>query len=189
MSSLDSLDCLDSAVWTIDAEMNALRVSTGYRSLLGYSDEADLRDPSLLEAAVHPADLSLFREQMGRLEQGVSGTIEYRIVLCNGDVKWVQQVGIVLSDGERRPARIQGIVQDITECKAKIHRLDSRLAMLEKLLRSVDVALWSLDQPSGNSRSSLRRCRRSAAIRPRGLRMRNPGSISCMKTICRSSSA
>jgi len=149
MSLLDSLDGLDSAVWTIDAETNALRVSTGYRSLLGYSEEAELRDPGLLETAVHPADLPLFREQMGRLEQGVSGTIEYRIVLCNGDVKWVQQAGIVLFDRERRPACIQGIVQDITECKAKIHRLDSKVAMLEKLLRSVDVALWSLDQPSG----------------------------------------
>jgi len=140
------LDSIDTAVWYIDKETNLLLLSTGYRKLLGYPAERVYREPRQLEREVHPEDLALFRAHLEQIEGGASSTIEHRFVLGSGEIVWVQHVGIPLFDANGRMARIEGVLLDITECKAKKARLENRLNMLEKLLSSIDVAVWSMDR-------------------------------------------
>ncbi|HWI56879.1 MAG TPA: PAS domain S-box protein, partial [Bacillota bacterium] len=70
-------------------------------------------------ACVHPADRH--RVQAARhaaLEQGQPYDLDHRILRPDGTVRWVHQKAEVICDPAGRPARMLGVVQDITERKA-----------------------------------------------------------------------
>ena len=69
-------------------------------------------------AAVHPADHEHIRQTIARsLEQGRAEDVEYRTRWPDGTVRWIFARSNILSDGHGTPARITGVVMDITNRK------------------------------------------------------------------------
>lgn len=68
-------------------------------------------------ALVHPDDVVALREHGASAEQYGSFDHEHRIVLPDGQVKWVHEIAQVYLDAKGKPMRMVGTTQDITERK------------------------------------------------------------------------
>ena len=123
----------DIATWSIEKETNLLTVSTGYKSLYGYSDKRLCDNPSLLKESVHPDDIQHLNKHMETLFEGRSSTIEHRIIHRTGEIRWVQSIGIpqLHPENENAIIRIQGIVLDISERKTAQAQLEKKNRLLE----------------------------------------------------------
>jgi PAS domain S-box-containing protein len=104
--------------WRWDVGTNILRWDDGLRELygLGPSDAVSGYDDFL--ARVHPDD----RERVGQSVQQAlagSGTLDYefRIVLPDGRVRWLADLGRVTTDPTGTPLYIAGVCLDVTERK------------------------------------------------------------------------
>lgn len=65
---------------------------------------------------VHPEDRQRVMDRVNAsVETAADYSIEHRIVWLDGTIRWVQETGDVFRDGDGRPIRMLGIVQDITD--------------------------------------------------------------------------
>ncbi|MGD0397957.1 MAG: PAS domain S-box protein [Syntrophobacteraceae bacterium] len=104
-----------------------------HEALFGYpSADSSMRSYKDWADRVHPADLPWVE---GRIQQAMAeGTIyqaEYRIVLPDGNLRWIEGRGLCHYDADGRPVRLLGTVQDITERK----RAEQEKEKLETQLR------------------------------------------------------
>ena len=77
---------------------------------------------------VHPEDRERLLESLGRtIEQGTQHEIEYRIVLPDGSVHWVEGKGQVIRDGTGKTIRMTGVCTDVTERKQAEHEREQLL--------------------------------------------------------------
>ena len=68
--------------------------------------------------AIHPEDQVMVQQAIeSSMSNGHLFSLDYRIVLPDGDVRWVHEEGKDFSDEEGKPIRRQGTVHDITERK------------------------------------------------------------------------
>ncbi|WP_103665008.1 PAS domain S-box protein [Gracilimonas amylolytica] len=82
---------------------------------------------------VHPEDLDAFDAQQSAAISGEEALdIEHRIILPDGTVKWVHEIGKIIHNKKGQPILFEGTVQDITE------RKKARKA-LEKLNRDLEL--------------------------------------------------
>jgi serine phosphatase RsbU (regulator of sigma subunit)/anti-sigma regulatory factor (Ser/Thr protein kinase) len=66
--------------------------------------------------AVHPDDrAAVASSPFAILAEGGSFTSEVRIVWPNGEIRWLASNGRVLADESGRPAKVTGVLQDVTE--------------------------------------------------------------------------
>jgi PAS domain S-box-containing protein len=66
---------------------------------------------------VHPDDRDYLDSVLKKAVKGKTHSIEYRIVLANGEERAVHMQSEVIFDGKNNPIQIKGIIQDITERK------------------------------------------------------------------------
>uniref|UniRef100_UPI002FCDFAA3 PAS domain-containing protein n=1 Tax=Methanosarcina horonobensis TaxID=418008 RepID=UPI002FCDFAA3 len=66
---------------------------------------------------VHPQDQDYVRNAAEKAMNGKPYSIDYRIVLANGEERTVHMESQVIFDLQNIPVRVKGIVQDITERK------------------------------------------------------------------------
>jgi two-component system, cell cycle sensor histidine kinase and response regulator CckA len=104
--------------WRWDIGANTLRWDDGLRELygLGPGDSVDGYDDFI--GRVHPDD----RERVGRSVQqalGGSGTLDYefRILLPDGRIRWLADLGRVATDPAGKPLYVAGVCLDVTERK------------------------------------------------------------------------
>lgn len=77
--------------------------------------------------------------------------IEHRCVWPDGTVRWVHEHGRVIRDERGRPARMLGVVQDVTERKGlecELQRTRERLGEVQALARLGD---WAFERTSGDA--------------------------------------
>jgi PAS domain S-box-containing protein len=81
-------------------------------------------------ASVHPEDRQRV-ETLSRaaVERGLPYELDHRIVRPDGAVRWVHEKAEIIRDPERRPLRMVGVVQDITERV----ELEERLRQAQKM--------------------------------------------------------
>jgi diguanylate cyclase (GGDEF)-like protein/PAS domain S-box-containing protein len=92
-------------------------VSEGVRSLFGVAPEALLADGALLRRFRHPDDDLKTEEELRELHgQAQSGTSQFRVVMDDGSVKWVEVTSSLVSMDEQGTLRC-GVMFDITERK------------------------------------------------------------------------
>jgi len=84
--------------------------------------------------AVHPDDRTNVQDAIEDCFQGNDFEVEHRVVWPNGEVRWMSETGGVIRDSEGLPARMLGIVQDITKNK------NSELALVESEQRFRQLA-------------------------------------------------
>ncbi|MEK4513346.1 PAS domain S-box protein [Paenibacillus anaericanus] len=133
------------STWTIDKDTNVLTLSNDFKNLIGFSSEEMYHSPHLLIEMVYMEDIHMFDEHMDRLYSGLTSSLEHRIVIQTGEFKWVQSVGIPMRGQDNKICRIDGVVLDITEQKASQEKLERTFSSHQKMLDTIDVAIWSFD--------------------------------------------
>ncbi len=75
-------------------------------------------DPGVFFAAIHPQDKARIRLAVGGMLRGAEVfSKEFRLLLADGPVRWVQARGRCELDGQEQPVRFVGALVDITEQK------------------------------------------------------------------------
>jgi len=86
---------------------------------------------------IHPADVEQVRATVqAARESGTPFELEHRVRLPDGQIRWLQGRGRVISDEAGRPVRMVGTSQDITERKRVDELRDSILAAVSHELRT-----------------------------------------------------
>jgi PAS domain S-box-containing protein len=114
----DLVNSVGGIVWEADAETFAFSfVSEQAERILGYPTEQWLREPTFWRDHVHPDDRdSAVRlgQQAGAERRGYDS--EYRMLAADGRVVWLRDLVTLAVEGGR-PARLRGVMVDITERK------------------------------------------------------------------------
>ncbi len=135
-----------------EAASRRLRWSESTASILGLpAIETDTSYEHFL-SVVHPHDRQRVVDSVDEsLRRGKRYDIEHRCVRPDGTTIWVHEQGCVVRDERGRPARMLGMMQDITERKqlaAQLQNERERLARTQALARLGD---WRIDDASGET--------------------------------------
>jgi PAS domain S-box-containing protein len=126
--------------WEWDIGSDRVRWSDELYRLLGCERDEEV-SYELYLSSVHPDDRDLVVETIERADTDFSPfAFEHRVLLPDGQVRWIFSRGRVDTDDSGNPIRMRGTAQDITERKlyeAELHRLNAELqARLEDLAAS-----------------------------------------------------
>jgi len=86
--------------------------------ITGYGPEEFYHKPLLLKDIIHPDWRHYFDVQWSRLLEGdVQPIYEYQIIHKNGDIKWINQRNVLITNDKNLPIALESIMTDITEQK------------------------------------------------------------------------
>jgi PAS domain S-box-containing protein len=106
--------------WEWDIAEGRIVGDPRFATLYGLTpDEAAKGFPaSVFFSIIHPLDQTRIRLAVGGMLRGAEVfSKEYRLVLADGSIRWVQARGRSYLDGERHPVRFSGALVDITDQK------------------------------------------------------------------------
>lgn len=109
--------------------------SPEFLAIFGYGPDEPLPLKDGIPASVHPEDRPrVLAEAAARLDSAVNPEFrsEHRIILPNGEIRWVMIRGRIEFDTQGRPFRSHGIVMDITERKRSEKELEQLNETLEQ---------------------------------------------------------
>jgi PAS domain S-box-containing protein len=129
---LQAQRCAGAGVWDVDLGNNSVTWSEPYYDLYGLPKSVE-PSLSIWMDSVHPDDRESVRAECERaLAARDEQHLEFRI-LRDGQVRWLQSEGRVICDSANRPARVTGIIWDITERK----RAEAALRESEERFRGI----------------------------------------------------
>ncbi|PSP68649.1 transcriptional regulator [Halobacteriales archaeon QS_1_69_70] len=121
-----------------------LFINSAYEEVWGRSTEALRENPRDFLDGVHPEDRDRVRDAMGRMSDGESLELEYRVNEAEDFDRWVAVRGeAIVDDGE--VVRVAGFATEITERKALEQTLQTRTERLQEAQRVAGVGSWEWD--------------------------------------------
>ena len=131
--------------WELDLVSGSLTRSDELYPIVG-SKRGELTDTSVIPLEiVHPDDKQLVEESLHTAQHcGKDFSIDFRVVLANGDTRVVHAQAEVVQDDAGKPIRISGTIQDITERK-KAEKQIQHLALHDGLT-GLPNRLWFEEQ-------------------------------------------
>jgi PAS domain S-box-containing protein len=129
-------DAAGAGFWSLDLTTNLLWINRKVRDIFHLPDVDEIQLNHFLER-IHPDDLGIIRERMNNvLCRGDLGSIEYRIVLPDGSIRWIQSRA-TLHDADH--SCYMGALADVTERKMNEEAFIQRLAF-ESLLAEISAS-------------------------------------------------
>ena len=120
-------------LWVRDVERGDLWANPRLRSLFGFGENDVLRFDDVL-ARIHPDDRSQVVSLVQHAqENGLPFEAEFRVVIPDGNERWVAARGRSVDEPSRNGARRMGAVFDITERKQAENDLNSALVEIRGL--------------------------------------------------------
>ncbi|MDD2373326.1 MAG: diguanylate cyclase [Syntrophomonas sp.] len=111
------LDELNIATWALDPYSGSYSFSSSIESITCCKARDLMLNPTLWSKMVHPYDILLLREADKELMAGRKSMLEYRIMLTDGRVRWIQRLGIPVMDQAGKVKRLTGLIIDVSEQK------------------------------------------------------------------------
>jgi PAS domain S-box-containing protein len=133
--------------YVYDVKKGTTQISQGYATIHGLPEGTTETTISQWRARVHPEDLARaegLREQ-AFADQRKDDNAEYRIVLSNGEVRWIERRGSISYDEVGRPERVVGVNIDVTERKRAEQALVERNILLALAGRAARVGTFAYD--------------------------------------------
>ena len=128
------------AIWSLSyPDMEVLFASPAVERIYGYPPAAFSEDQTLLQRVVHPDDHHILEELKTTLLESGTAEREYRIVRPDGQVRWIVDQRTLVYDQTGAPARIECVVNDITERKSTESDLRERVKE-----RAAIRAIWEV---------------------------------------------
>jgi two-component sensor histidine kinase len=122
--------------WTLDPVTMEVQASDQLLRLYGLPPGSKPLQADF--AAMHPDDRESSREQINLcLRTGKPYDMEYRVVMEDGSVRWLNGIGRAERDADGRIVRLVGATQDITGRKLAEERIRAALNEKETLLREL----------------------------------------------------
>jgi PAS domain S-box-containing protein len=124
-------------------------VSSGVREMYGFDPEDLMRDPMLIARYRHPDDVHrLGAETQAILNDKVDLAGEFRIVLPDGQVKWIYKRSCEVMRDEQGVQRV-GVLLDITARKKAEDALSANEALWKLALESAGEGVWDWNLETG----------------------------------------
>ncbi|HEX7847500.1 MAG TPA: PAS domain S-box protein [Chitinophagaceae bacterium] len=113
------VNSIDGIVWEADAQTFRFSfVSEQAERLLGYPVQDWVDEPTFWVDHIHPDDREWAIDYCRNCtSDGRSHEFEYRMISANKSIVWLRDIISVVTDGDNKPARLRGIMIDITEKK------------------------------------------------------------------------
>lgn len=131
--------------WDWEIETGRLYWSASIASMFGLGTGEIHTTYDRFFAAVHPYDRQRVTDAVQAcLTLDRPYDVEHRCIRPDGSIRWVHETGHVLRDERGRPARMLGVVSDVTDRRAladELQRTQQRLALAQELARLGD---WRL---------------------------------------------
>jgi PAS domain S-box-containing protein len=119
-------------------------------SLLGIDPESFGGSESEFLNAVHPDDRRNIKKAMAAtVENDAPYQPVYRAVWPDGSVHYLQAHGKLVRDDSGKPARILGLLSDITETKLTQQRLEEERQRLSNVIRGTQAGTWEWNVRTG----------------------------------------
>lgn len=139
---------VDAVIFSYDLRSKQLIVSSKVKELYGFSSDEFEHNFQLWKEVVYHEDLEQVLEFEQSILTGKCGMSEYRILLPNGEVKWIQKRITPIFDSKRKLIKLNGIDIDINERK-KIgellhHTQEQNRKLLVKRLEETEQRYKSL---------------------------------------------
>ena len=117
-------------LWTWDVQRASLQWSDEMFRMIGYAPGEIEPDTDAWFNAIHPDDVADIRADMERvLASEETFHKQYRVVLPDGAIRWVEGQGRCQRDSNGRPSWLMGVVTDVTNRK----RSEEAMLRAEKL--------------------------------------------------------
>lgn len=133
-------------IWDSGYELGsepASYISPRIEELVGYTAAEWMRDPGLWARRVHPDDLERVQERRhDAVRRAESFTVQYRMVRADGELVWVRDEAVPVSEGARGLPVYQGVILDVTEHKDAEARLVTAEAELRRLVEQLPVVTY-----------------------------------------------
>ncbi|MDP1823298.1 MAG: ATP-binding protein [Archangium sp.] len=108
-----ALETTGVGLWVFDVKAGLIQWNRRMHELTGCTEPLS---PDRYQTYVHPEDRAMMSQAMGRtFEQRTFTSAPHRFVRPDGQVRWMQTFGKVLTDGDGQPTRIVGGNLDVTE--------------------------------------------------------------------------
>src|SRR5579871_1557826 len=143
------LDAAAAAVFDIDRTNGSVLDARGLNTLFGYPPEHAMTVEGI-QARYHPDDgRQVIEKIIARADDPAVTHFsdEYRLLLPDGAVRWLQGRGEFIRDRSGRAVRTRGLVIDITTRKRMEEERATSDRRLALALQAADVGVWEWDIP------------------------------------------
>lgn len=114
----DLFDNMVDMVWSLSLADNKTRyVSPAAEKIYGMSVAQFVSEPQLWQKMIHTEDQGVIDQIYQNLQKHGKSSTEYRIISKDGKLKWIRDISYYIYDDNNKPARIDGIVSDISAQK------------------------------------------------------------------------
>ena len=112
------VESIDGIVWEVTLpEWKFTFVSKQAERILGYPLALWLEDPNFWPSHVHPDDRTpAANVRITATDKGEGHQLEYRMIASDGQIVWLRDI-VTVEMREGRPARLRGVMIDVTERK------------------------------------------------------------------------
>jgi len=108
-------NAVDLALWTWDIASDEIWLSHKARAVFGFSASERL-DTERIRSVIHPDDRDMLREAVrNSLQTGAENPAEYRVVLPDGEIRWLLRRSRTEFDRNGKAVLMHGILFDITK--------------------------------------------------------------------------
>ena len=130
-----ALDAANMGFWDWNLQTGFVTLSSNHEKLFGISLEAyDGTNESFL-AIIHPEDRHrVSYGDLKAIEAGKPCDVEYRVILPDGEIRWIESKGQAYYDAAGKPLRLTGINLDITERKNSQLALNAQHKFLQTVI-------------------------------------------------------
>jgi len=120
--------------WTWDIISGDIEWSSQMFDLFGLDPSKNTASFAAWESVLHPQDLEMAGSRTNQALANHEGlNSDYRVVLPDGEIRWINATGKGNYDERGQPIRMLGICMDITECKLGESQREALLEEIKKL--------------------------------------------------------
>jgi two-component system, LuxR family, sensor kinase FixL len=132
----------DLGIWLWDIVRDEIWVSEKERALFGFAP-SDKPDIDRFRKAIHPDDRDSMRKAVeNSLNTGMEYEAEHRVILPNGQIRWLATRGRVEFSGDGKPTRMRGVSLDVTRRKLEQEALSESEKRFRIVADVAPVLIW-----------------------------------------------